>query len=119
MKKVVVIGASTNVERYSNKAIKLLKAYGHEVVGVGLKAGVVADVEIQTDLPIIENTDTVTLYVGKKNQSAFYNYILHLKPRRVIFNPGAENEELENLLAKNNIAFEEACTMVMLSTGQF
>ena len=119
MKKVVVIGASSNEERYSNKAIKLLRAYSYEVVGVGLKSGFVGDVEIKTGLPMIENTDTVTIYVGQKNQPIFYEYILQLKPQRVIFNPGAENEELENILSENNIAFEEACTMVMLTTGQF
>jgi hypothetical protein len=119
MKKVVVIGASPNPERYSYKAIHLLKAYGHDVSAIGLKQGAVAGVEIQTSEPAIENTNTVTLYVGAKNQPTIYNYILQLNPQRVIFNPGAENEELENLLTKNNIAFEVACTMVMLTTGQF
>ncbi len=119
MKKVVVIGASTNPERYSFKAISLLKAYGHEVEGVGLKTGTVAGVEIKTGLPDIENVDTVTMYVGKKNQAIFYDYILKLKPRRVIFNPGAENILFENLLQQNNIASEQACTMVLLTTGQF
>ena len=119
MKKVVVIGASINPERYSFKAISLLKAYGHEVEGIGMKAGLVAGVEIKTGLPEIENVDTVTMYVGEKNQPVFYDYILKLKPRRVIFNPGAENISFEKLLQQNNIDTEESCTMVLLTTGQF
>lgn len=117
--KTLVLGASTNPERYANRAIHRLVSAGHEVVAVGLRAGNVAGIEIKTGQPMFENIDTITLYVGPANQSVFYNYILSLKPRRVIFNPGAENPELIELLEKNNIEAEIACTLVLLGTGNY
>jgi uncharacterized protein len=119
MKKVLVLGASTNEERISNTAIHRLRKHGYEVEAVGLKTGMVADVEIKTGMPIVENIDTVTMYVGAKNQPQFYDYIINLQPRRVIFNPGSENDEFEKMLQQKNIEVEEACTLVLLGTGQF
>jgi predicted CoA-binding protein len=117
--KVLVLGASMNPDRYSNLAINLLSDYKHDIIAVGLKEGKVRDVNIQTGTPKIEDLDTITLYIGPKNQQGYYDYILDLKPKRVIFNPGTENEELINLLKENGIAIEVACTLVLLRTSQF
>lgn len=117
--KTLVLGASLNEERYSNRAIKMLVEHKHEVVAHGLKEGIVASVNINTKLENISDIDTVTLYLNAKRQKDFYDFVIQLKPRRVIFNPGTENRELYQLLDKNNIAHEEACTLVLLSTNQF
>lgn len=119
MKKTLVIGASTNPSRYSYKAIQMLTSNGHPVLAIGNKEGEVSGVKFITRKAIYENIDTVTLYLNKKNQESFYEYIIALNPKRVLFNPGTENVELQILLNKNNIAFEEACTLVLLSTGQY
>ncbi len=119
MKKTLVLGASENPSRYSNMAIKRLRAYGHPVVAVGKKTGVVEDVPISKDTVMPEGIDTVTLYLNPANQKQYYDYILSLSPKRIIFNPGTENEELYELARKNNIDFQEACTLVMLGTGQY
>jgi uncharacterized protein len=118
-KHTLVIGASTNPERYSYKAINMLTEYGHEVSALSKKPGTVANVEFITEMNAIEGIDTITLYVGPKNQAEYYEYILSLSPKRVIFNPGTENDELIDLLEKNNIEAEIACTLVMLRSGQF
>ena len=118
-KKTLVIGASTNKERYSNIAMNMLTKHEHPVLAVGLKEGKVAGVDIQTGMPAFEDVDTVTLYLNPKNQVSYYEYILSLQPKRVIFNPGTENTELQNKLEKQNIAYEEACTLVLLSTDQY
>lgn len=118
-KKTMVIGASTNNERYSNMAIKRLRLYQHEVVAIGLKEGVVEGVHINTSLDACDDIDTVTMYVGPQNQSAYYDYIVSLKPKRVIFNPGTENEEFYKILKANDIPHYEYCTLVLLGTGQY
>jgi len=118
-KKTLVIGASTNPERYSFLAVNSLRQHGHPVVALGLKPGIIADVEITTEKTSVENIDTVSLYVGPKNQPEYYGFIEGLKPRRVIFNPGTENPEFEGKLRNSGIEAVEACTLVMLSTGQF
>lgn len=117
--KTLVIGASTNPERYSFKAINMLREYKNEVVAYGLRQGKVNDIEIDTTLQAYQNIDTVTLYVNPQRQVELYDYIIGLNPRRVIFNPGTENEEFENLLSKQNIVSEIACTLVLLRTNQF
>ena len=119
VKATLVLGASTNPERYSNKAIKSLRKHGQTVYAIGLKEGKIDDVTIQTGLPELKNVDTVTLYLSAKNQFQYYDYILSLKPKRIIFNPGAENDELLLLTTKNKIENLEACTLVMLATGQY
>lgn len=118
-KKTLVLGATANTERTAYTAIHKLVNHGHEVVAVGLKEGEVAGIPIQTGQPLIKDLDTVTLYVGPKNQPLFYDYLLQLKPKRVIFNPGAENPELENKLRENGIEPVEACTLVLLSIGKY
>src|SRR5690625_2100069 len=115
----LVIGASENEARYSNKAIRALRNNNHSVKAIGLRKGKVLDVEFDKDKKDLQNIETVILYVGPKNQPEYYDYIVSLKPKRVIFNPGTENEELYKILKENNIDYEEACTLVMLSTNQY
>lgn len=118
-KKTLVLGASENPVRYSNLAIKRLTAQGQPVVAIGKSKGKVADVQIETEQTQFDNIDTVTLYLSPAHQKAYYDYIISLRPKRIIFNPGAENEELYDLAEKNNIKPQEACTLVLLSTGQY
>ena len=118
-KKTVVLGASLKPNRYSNIALRKLVNYKHEVVAFGMKAGEEAGVVIDTELKAYEAIDTVTLYLNPKRQEEYYNYIVALKPKRVIFNPGTENPELYTILETNNIAFEVACTLVLLASNQY
>lgn len=118
-KKTLVLGASDNPSRYSYLAIQRLRGHGHPVVAIGRKNTRVADVPVETEKIAFGNIDTVTLYLNALHQQEYYNYILSLKPKRIIFNPGAENDELEALAKKNGIETNEACTLVMLSTNQY
>jgi uncharacterized protein len=119
LKKTVVIGASPNEDRYANRAVRSLLRHGHPVEAVGLRVGMIDTVQVQKGFPPITDVDTVTLYVGPKNQPFWYDYILSLKPKRIIFNPGTENPEFENRAAAQGIEIEIACTLVMLNLGQF
>lgn len=119
MKKTLIIGASTNPGRYAYAAAHRLKQKGNPIVQIGLRKGEVAGEPILTEKEKYEGIDTVTLYVGPKHQAEYYNYLVELQPKRVIFNPGTENPELESLLKENGIEAIEACTLVMLSTGQY
>ncbi|MDB9783277.1 CoA-binding protein [Winogradskyella sp.] len=118
-KKTLVLGASLKPERYSNIAINRLLRYNNEVKAFGLKEGEVNGITIDTKLKPYKAIDTVTLYLNAKRQKAYYNYVISLKPNRVIFNPGTENPEFYALLEQHHIAFEEACTLVLLGTGQY
>jgi predicted CoA-binding protein len=118
-KKTLVLGASANPERYSFLAVERLTAHQHPVVAIGIKAGTIGKTEIITTHPQAEAIDTVTLYLNPSHQKEYYNYILSLHPKRIIFNPGTENQELFDLALQNNIQPIEACTLVMLSTGQY
>ena len=118
-KKTVVLGASANPARYSYLAIQRLRQYGHPVKAIGLKKSVVEDVQIDNTPTPEEDIDTVTLYLNPRNQVQYYDYILSLKPKRIIFNPGAENAELEKLAEAKGIQTLEACTLVMLGTNQY
>lgn len=100
-------------------AIRSLSSHGIDVYAIGNRTGEVDGIPIRTDRPAWSDVDKVTLYLSAANQKGFYEYILSLKPKRVIFNPGAENPELEKLLEDNGIEPVEACTLVMLSTGQW
>ena len=119
MKKTLVLGASDNPARYSFRAVHMLKNHGHDVVPVGIRKGEVAGMAIHTDRPQAQDIDTVTLYVGPQNQPDWYDYILDLQPKRILFNPGTENPELERLAQARGIQTEEACTLVLLSIGQY
>ncbi len=119
MKKTLIIGASENPARYANRAALSLLRKGHEVVLLGVKEGTIEGKPIQTGYPELSDIDTVTLYIGLRNQTTYYTYINQLKPRRVIFNPGAENPAFEQELAQAGIEPVEACTLVMLSIGNY
>jgi predicted CoA-binding protein len=118
-KKTLVIGASENPQRYSFLAINRLKQHNHPVVAIGRKKASVAGIDIETEKKPFTDVDTVTLYLNPGNQKEYYEYILSLRPKRLIFNPGAENEELFNLAKSSGIKPLEACTLVLLSTNQF
>jgi predicted CoA-binding protein len=118
-KKTLVLGASENPNRYSYLAIKRLRANDHEVIAIGSRKGKVEDVNIETDKVPIDDIHTVTLYLNPTNQKPYYDYIAALKPKRIIFNPGTENDELERKLAQTGTNTMEACTLVLLSTGQY
>jgi uncharacterized protein len=118
-KKTLVLGASANPARYAYMTIKKLVAAGHPVVGIGLKEEEVAGVKIHTKQIPLKNVDTITLYLNPARQRDYYNFMIGLEPKRVIFNPGTENPELYQLLRQNNIEVEIACTLVMLTTDQY
>ena len=118
-KKTLVLGASENPSRYSFLALHRLQSHNHPVVAIGRKKGMVGDVAIETEKKHWEGVDTVTLYLNPKHQEEYYNYIMDLKPKRIIFNPGAENDELASMAAKKGIHPVEACTLVMLATNQY
>ena len=118
-KKTVVLGASENPSRYSYLAIKRLRSHNHPVVAIGKKTGQVGDVNIIKDHSPEAGVDTVTLYLNPKNQVEYYDYILNLQPKRIIFNPGTENDDLITKAKQNNIEPVIACTLVMLGTGQY
>lgn len=115
----LVLGASINPIRYSNKAIKSLRNNGVKVVAIGGRKGKVGDVIIITEKEKFSSINTVTLYLNPVRQKEYYNYIISLQPERVIFNPGTENLEFLNLLKENNIKTEIACTLVLLATKQY
>ena len=117
--KTLVLGASHKPVRYSYMAVKMLKDYDHEVIALGRRARPVEDWEIISGHPDLENIHTVTLYLNASNQQEYYDYLLKLNPKRVIFNPGAENRELSRILKENGIETVNACTLVMLRTSQF
>jgi predicted CoA-binding protein len=118
-KKTLILGASTNSSRYAYLAAHKLINYGHSIINVGIKTGEVAGVKIEKPSIIHNDIDTITLYLGKANQSDLYDYIIKTKPKRIIFNPGTENVELEDLASKNGIETTNACTLVLLSTNQY
>jgi uncharacterized protein len=118
-KKTIVLGASSNPARYSYLAVQRLRALNHPVTAIGRRVGQVADVNITKDHLLENDVDTITLYLNPKNQVEYYDYILNLHPKRIIFNPGTENEELMQKAKENNIKPVIACTLVMLGTGQY
>ena len=118
-KKTVVLGASDNPARYSYLALKKLQANHHPIVAIGKKNGKVGEVNIQTDHMPVEGVDTITLYLNPQNQKEYYDYILELKPNRIIFNPGTENDDLIKQAKENGIEPVIGCTLVMLSTGMY
>lgn len=118
-KTTLVFGASVKEDRYANKAIKMLRAHQIDTKAFGIKPGTVADVSFDTSLLSHDDIDTVTLYINPKRQVAYYDYIIGLSPNRVIFNPGTENPEFIELLQKNGIQAEVACTLVLLTTRQY
>ncbi|WP_140937318.1 CoA-binding protein [Sphingobacterium lumbrici] len=119
MKKTLILGATTNTTRYSYLVANKLVRKGHSIVNVGRKVGEVAGVTIEPAETIHTDIDTITMYVGPQNQAPYYDYILQTNPKRVIFNPGSENPDLQQKLEQAGIEIIEGCTLVMLNTGQF
>ncbi|MBN8650253.1 MAG: CoA-binding protein [Cytophagales bacterium] len=121
MKKTVIIGATTNPSRYAYLAAEMLTEYNHEIVPVGIKSGVVLGKEILPiqSHPFIQDVDTITLYIGPQHQPEHYEYLLSLKPKRVIFNPGTENPEFEKQVEESGSEAWQACTLVLLRSGQY
>ena len=119
LKKTLVLGASENPQRYSYLAIQKLLLHDHPVLAIGKKEGSVNGILITRNKELFTGVDTVTLYLNAAHQKQYYDYILSLHPQRIIFNPGAENNELATLARKNGIETKEACTLVMLATGQY
>lgn len=126
LKPTVVLGASLKPNRYSHKAVIKLNNHGHEVYAVGLRAGHIQDVLVVTFDDAFAKASqqqskfhTVTLYLSPKHQDAYIDYVVSLKPDRVIFNPGTENPIFYTILQENDIAYEVACTLVLLGTNQY
>jgi len=121
MKKTVIVGSSENPSRYSNLVSHILHQKEIEFVPLGIKNGVILGKEILNiaSHPFIKDVDTITLYIGKEAQKNYYDYLLSLKPKRIIFNPGTENSEFFDLADKAGIEVMEACTLVMLKTNQY
>ena len=115
----LVIGASLNSERYSNIVIKKLLDKEIQIAAIGITKGTVSGIAIETEMKHYKNIETVSLYLNPERQKLYYDYIVDLNPRRVIFNPGTENKEFVKLLQANNIEHEIACTLVLLSTNQY
>ncbi|MBY0424837.1 MAG: CoA-binding protein [Cytophagales bacterium] len=119
MKKTVVLGATPNPDRYAYMAVERLVKHGHEAVPVGIRKGTIQGIEIQQAPYATEQVDTVTLYVNPEVQKQYYDYVLGLHPKRIIFNPGTENPEFEKMAEEKGIEVQEACTLVMLGNGLF
>lgn len=119
IKKTLVIGGSLKPERFSNRAINMLTDYKQPTVSIGLREGDVAGVSIQTGKPEFNEIHTVTMYLGPQNQASFYDYILELNPRRIIFNPGTENYEFEKRAKEQGIEVVQNCTLIMLGNGSY
>lgn len=120
LKTTLILGASTNEERYSHKAFYKLRAADHPVYALGFREGTLEDTSIYTEHQASWNDiDTVTLYLGPARQKSYYYYLLTLKPRRIIFNPGTENVEFEKRLRDAGIETEQSCTLVLLATNQY
>lgn len=117
--KTLVIGASEDPSRYANKAIRMLLDYEHEVLAIASRKGSVQGIVFHTEKVNFEGVDTVTLYINPQIQTSYYSYIQDLKPRRVIFNPGTENQEFIEILQQVGVECVEACTLVMLRTNQY
>lgn len=115
----LVLGASPNPDRYSFLATNLLHEKGLFVYPYGIKKGMIDEIEILNEWPSQIPIDTVTLYLGAAAQAEYLDAIIALHPRRIIFNPGTENPLLATLAAKEGIQTMEACTLVLLRTGQY
>ena len=115
----MVLGASPNPVRFSHKAVKSLLRHDQEVVAVGFREGMIADQEILVGMPRIENVHTVSIYIGSSRQADYYDYIISLKPKRVIFNPGTINPEFMGRLNREGIEPVAECMLVLLNDGEY
>ena len=119
MARVLVIGASAHVWRTSYTAIRRLLDHGHEIIGIGARDAQVHGVNVGTEMPELEEVHTVTMYLRAALQKDYYDYIVGLKPKRLIFNPGAENPKLAKVARDHHIKVHNSCMLVMLSSGNF
>ena len=121
LKKTVIIGATTDRSRYAYIAASMLSNYNHPIVPIGIKKGELFGTEIQDiyEKPAVKDVDTITLYIGPQRQPEWYDYLLSLKPKRIIFNPGTENDTLEDMASEKGIEVVHGCTLVMLRSGQY
>ncbi len=119
MKLVVVLGASPNPDRFSYKAVRSLLRHTHQVVAIGKKAGMIGDVPIQTGQPVLNNVHTVLMYLAPYHQGEIFDYVISLRPKRIVFNPGTESVEFEEILESYNVEIVHDCSLVMLATGRF
>ena len=119
IKRTAVFVASPKLDRYSNLAVRRLKENKIEVIPLGFRSGEIDGIDIVTGLPLLDNIHTVTLYINPKRQIEFYDYILSLQPKRIIFNPGTENPALQQLAENNGIKIHVACTLVLLNLGRY
>lgn len=119
MKKTLVLGASPNPIRFSHKAVKSLVRHGHEVIPIGIREGDIMWQKIIIGKPKYDDIHTITLYLNPNNQKEYYDYILSLSPKRIIFNPGSENQELIEIAMKNDIEVSIACTLIMLNSNKY
>ncbi len=121
MKKTILVGATPNSSRYAYLAATMLEEYQHDTVLLGIKKGEINGKKILDirEKPLITDVDTITLYIGPHRQPEWYNYLLSLKPKRIIFNPGTENEEFENMARQQHVEALQACTLVLLRSRQY
>lgn len=115
-----MLGASPKPERYSNRAIRLLLEHNHSVIPVHPAMDAIEGLPVcRTLSDITESVHTLTMYVSAVLSTPLAAEVLALRPERVIFNPGTENPELYGRLDEAGIPHEEACTLVLLNSGQF
>ena len=119
--KSVIVGSVPKPYRYAYRAAEMMKSRDFDYVPLGIQEGDVLGEQILNlhDKPRIKNVDTLTLYINPSRQKEWYDYMLSLKPNRIIFNPGTENQEFKSLAENQGIVCVEACTLVMLSTGDY
>lgn len=119
--KTVIVGATDNPSRYAYLAASMLREYNHEIAPIGIKTGTVQGTEIQDirTRPDIKDVHTITMYIGPQHQPEWYDYLLSLKPKRIIFNPGTENEAFEKMAEAQGVEALEACTLVMLRSRHY
>ena len=117
----MIVGATPNRGRYAYLAAEMLTEYGNEIVPVGIKKGEIFGKEIMDirSRPAVSDIDTLTLYIGPDHQPEWYDYLLSLKPKRIIFNPGTENKVFQQKAQEQGVEVLEACTLVMLRSNQY
>jgi predicted CoA-binding protein len=118
-KSTLVIGASLKESRYSNMCVKTLVSGQFPVTAIGLREGTIDEIPVLAGFPELDNIHTVSLYLGPDNQKTWYDYILKLNPERVVFNPGTENLEFQDILTEAGIEVIEGCTIVMVKSGTY
>ncbi len=117
--KTIVLGASPNPDRYSYKAVQLLQDKEKDVVAMGINKGKIGTISIVSLTAKITDVHTLSLYLNPQLQEQYLDFILSLNPKRVLFNPGTENPILATKLIQEGIAWENVCTLLLLTTNQY